>query len=433
MLRNIILGVGVFAALFAILIFSGRIPIGQNNEKKPQGDVMLWGTVSADALNATIQQFNVQAKTYRVNYKQVKEDVFITTLVEALANGVGPDAILAPHGIILSQASRVYTFPLASFSEKKFKDTYVDGASVLFTPQGALALPVSVDPLVLFYNRRLFSQKGVVNPPQYWDEITTLVPALTQMDDKGKFIQSGIDLGSASTPYAKDILMSIVLQLGQLPTLRQYNPDGTPFISVTADTPTTPGGDVKPLTTVLRYFTQFSDPTKSSYTWNDFSGKPDEQFVAEKLAMYVGYASEFATLKARNQKADFEIAYLPQTRGYNTFATVGQLYGIATLKTSKNLFAALTVQSQFSGAGIAPAIAMTYGAVPALRSHATTAGVPEVIARSMLVATGWYDSFSNQSTTLAGTMIADVVNGRSGVSDAAGAFVARLQELYTPH
>jgi ABC-type glycerol-3-phosphate transport system substrate-binding protein len=190
---------------------------------------------------------------------------------------------------------------------------------------------------------------------------------------------------------------------------------------------------VRPLATVLRFFTQFADPTKSSYSWNDFNGKADDQFVAEKLAMYIGYSSEFQTLKARNPKANFEMSFLPQTRGYNTFATAGEVVGIATLKTTKNLLASLTAESQFASAGISPSIATSYGAVPALRSYATIPGVPEVVARSMLVAQTWYDSFPAQSTALIGSMIADVVNGRLGPNDAADSFVARLQGLYTPH
>lgn len=433
MLRNILLALGVFAALFAILIFSGKLPIGNSGASKPQGEVVVWGTVPATSMNQILQVFNPQAKTYRITYKEIREESFGTALLEALANGAAPDAIIAPQEFILSQSTRIYPFPVASYPEKKYKDTFVDGASLFYTPNGALALPITIDPLVLFYNRRLFSQKGIINPPQYWDDVTNLVPQFTQINDRGQFIQSTIALGAPSTPYAKAIIMAIVSQLSQVPVLKQYNPDGTPYFSVTANTPITQGGDVYPLATVLRFFTQFDDSTKTSYTWNDFAGAADDQFVAEKLVMYIGYASELNTLKARNPKADFDMSYLPQTRGYNTFTTAGRMYGFATLKTSKNLQAALTAEAQFSGMGVAPAIAVAVGGVPALRSYAQTVGLHEVIARSMLVAKGWYDTFPAQSSSFVSSMIADVVNGRLGPNDAASTFVARLQDLYTPH
>jgi ABC-type glycerol-3-phosphate transport system substrate-binding protein len=186
------------------------------------------------------------------------------------------------------------------------------------------------------------------------------------------------------------------------------------------------------LSTALRFFTQFADFNKSTYSWDDFSGKASDRFVAEQLGMYVGYISELRVLRAQNPKADFEMSYLPQIRGYNTFTTGARMYGIATIKTTKNLFAALTVQSEFAGAGVSPSIAASIGAMPALRSYTATAGLDEVISRSMLVATPWYDSFPAQSTSLVTTMVSDVVNGRVGVNEAAQAFVARLQDLYTP-
>lgn len=430
-LRNILLGLGVFAALFSVLIFSGKLPIG-NKDQEAKGEVTLWGTLPETAMNTVIQQFNPKAQEYRVVYTEVSASQFSQRLVEALANGTGPDLIIAPHQLILANSSRLYPFPLASFSEKSYKDMYIDGASLFFTPEGAIALPVSIDPLVLFYNRTLFSKHGVINPPEYWDEVVNSSPQLTVADGRGGFAESAIALGAPNVPYAKDIMMATVNQLGQAAVLRQYRDDGAMLLTVTANMPVVEEGEVYPLATAARFFTQFSDPTKASYTWSQFAPKADDQFVAEKLAMYIGHASELKTLRARNPKADFEMSYLPQTRGYNTFVTGGQMYGIATLRSTKNPVTALTVESQFAGAGVSPAIASLMGAVPALRSYAGTQGIPDVIARSMLIARPWYDSFPVESVNLMGTMFSDIISGRLGPADAAATFVSRLQDLYTP-
>ena len=126
------------------------------------------------------------------------------------------------------------------------------------------------------------------------------------------------------------------------------------------------------------------------------------------------------------------MTYLPQTRGYNTFATGMRMYGIATLRTSRNPSTALTVQSQFAGGGISPSISAIVGGVPAFRAYAATQGLSSVIASSMLVARGWQDSFQGQSTMHINTMISDILNNRQSVSDAVTTFTARLQDLYTP-
>ncbi len=428
MLRNILLGVGLFATLLSVLIFSGKIQIG-SKAAVAQGDVQLWGTIPEGVMNNVVQAFNPQAKTYSVRYTYVPEDTFNQRLLEALASGSGPDAIIAPYQTILSQESRILPFPIANFPEKNFKDTFVDGASVLFTPEGALALPVSVDPLVLFYNRTLLSKHGVVNPPQYWDEVTTIAPALT-IKQNGTFVESAIALGTPNTPYAKDIIMSIVAQLGQSPVVRIPNQLGEVYFNVQVNEPITEGGQVLPLATTNRYFTQFGDSGQKTFTWSDSLGDAADFFVAEKLAMYIGYSGEYATLRARNPRGDFGMTYLPQTRGYNTFSTGMRMYAIATLKASKNPQAALTVTSQFSGAGVSPTIAAAVGAVPALRSYAGTQGLDPVVAKSMLVARGWYDNREQSSSEYIALMISDIINYRYGVNDASSLFVARMRDLY---
>lgn len=429
MLSKILLGVGIFAAIFAMLIFSGKLKIGQTDEG-PKGSVLIWGTLPEAQMNPLVQAFNPQAKTYKVSYKEVREDAFSQTLLVALSNGAGPDLIIAPYQTILAESPRLYPFPLASISEQTFKTTYVDGAALFFSPRGALALPISVEPLVLFYNRRLFSKHGIVSPPEYWDEVASIVPKLTILNSKGQFIESGIALGAPNTPYAKDILIAIVEQLGQVPVLTQYNTMNVPRQTVLLNQSATGGSP--PLTAASQFFVQFADPSQLTYSWNEYAGLADDQFVAEKLAMYIGYSGELGTLRARNPRADFQIAKLPQTRGQNTFSTGLRMYGISAMRTSRNLPVALAVQAQFAGSGIAPSLAAMVGGVPGYRQYALTVGLDSVIATSMLVANGWYDLFAVKSNLLISRMIADILYNRQGASDAVNSFVSRLQDLYTP-
>jgi ABC-type glycerol-3-phosphate transport system substrate-binding protein len=308
---------------------------------------------------------------------------------------------------------------------------YVDGASVLFTPQGALGLPVSVEPMVLFYNRDLLSKHGIPNPPTYWGDITAMSSMLTIFDKAGNVAESAIALGSPDVPYAKDIIMAIIGQLGQVPVVRIPNQLGELYFDILANQPVTEGGDVLPLSTTLRYYTQFADPGQKAFSWKEGFPNAVDTFLSEKLAMYIGYSGEYQLLRARNPRASIEMTYLPQTQGYNTFSTGMRMYALATLKSSKNPYVALTVESQFAGAGIAPVIAQITGGVPALRSYAMTQGLDPVIAKSMLVARGWYDSHPVETTGYTTVMISDVNNRRYNISDAANIFVSRLRDLYT--
>lgn len=429
MLKNILLGVGLFSAVFSILIFSCKLPVGERctGAGGAQGDVVLWGTLPEVQMNAITQAFNPQAKSYAVRYRYIPPEVFDQKLLEALASGTGPDMILTSYQTILAQRERIYPFQI---TEKDFKDTFVDGASILFTSQGALGLPVSVEPMVLFYNRTLFSKHGIVNPPSFWDDVVASTPSLT-ITQNGRFVESAIAMGTPNTRYGKDIMMAIVSQLGQSPVVTIPQAQGTTLYSVQVNEPVTEGGQVLPLATVARFYTQFGDPGQTTYTWNDVQmGDASDAFVSEKLAMYIGYSGELATLRLRNPRAAIEMTYLPQTKNYNTFSTGMRMYGVATLKSSKNLVAALTAQSQFSGSGVSPSISAIVGGVPALRAYAGTPGLDPVVARSMLVARGWYDSYEDKSTALASQMVGDIINYRYGVTDAVSLFVSRLKDLY---
>lgn len=430
MLKNILLGVGIFAVLLSVLIFSGKVSLG-GKETVAQGDVVMWGTIPEESMNSIVQSFNPKAKTYAIRYRYVPEKDFNQKLLEALASGTGPDTILAPYQVILSQSHRITPFPITSLGEKSFKDTYVDGASILFSPQiGALALPVSVEPMVLIYNRSMLSKRGFSSPPAYWDEVAAMTPALT-VREGNQFIESSIALGSPEIPHAKDILMAIVSQLGQTPVVSTYDQVGDQVFVVSANDASIIDPSVRPLTTVTRFFTQFGDAGQSTYTWSDSLGKADDRFVAERVAMYIGYAGELFSFRARNPRGEFETTILPQTRGYNTFSTGMRMYGIAVLKTSTNPTAAFTVQSQFSGGEISPTIAAVVGGVTALRSFAGTPGLDQVMARSMLVARGWYDSYQTDTTLHTSTMISDIINYRYGVVDAVSIYVSRLRDLYS--
>lgn len=431
MLRNILLGAGIMAVILSVLIFSGKVPIGKK-QSQAQGDVAMWGTIPENTMNTLIQTFNPKAKTYAVRYTYVPEKEFNQRLLEALASGAGPDLILAPYQTIISQANRIMPFPVTSLGEKDFKDTYVDGASIFYSQQtGALALPVSVEPMVLIYNRALLSKHGFPNPPQYWDEVTAMTEALT-VRENNQFIESAISLGTPNVPHAKDILMTLVYQLGQTPVITGYNQEGKLVANVTANEPSVINASVRPLTSATRYFTQFGDPGQiSTYTWSDSLGKAEDLFVAERLAMYIGYIGDLPMFKARNPRGEFEMTLLPQSKEYKTFSTGMRMYGIAVIRSTQNPTTAFTVQSQFAGGEISPTIAGMVGGVTALRSFAATPGLDQVVSRSMLVARGWYDSYQADSAAFVSSMISDVINYRMGVVDATGLLVSRLRDVYS--
>ncbi len=427
------MGLGGGAALFAILIFSGKIPVGSNAPSGPTGDIVIWGTLPQDSISNILENLNLAVKTYKVSYQEIPERKFSDVLVSALANGAGPDMILAPYQIILKQTNRIYPFPYASIPEKTYKDNYVDGASVFLIPGGALALPISIEPMVLFFNRALLSKHAIINPPQYWDEITTLTPSLTVKDKNGNFTESSISFGTSNNDsYPKDLLMTMVYQLKQLPVVQSFNQKGATY-EVTANTeiPTSDKSKLLPLATAVRYYTQFSDPAKQTYTWNYAMPNAQDAFVAEKLALYVGYSSEQSAIMQKNQKINFDMTYLPQTKGAGTVVTGMKLYGIATLRQSKFLSTALTAEAALAGNPYGPQIAQTTSGMSPIKAVSQAdSNIGEVAKRSSLVARGWYDVDQEGSMNLFYIMMQEVLSGKKDLNDAVDDFVKKLGDLY---
>lgn len=425
------MGLGGVAVFFSVLIFSGKISIGSNAQTGPTGDVVIWGTLPQDSMNTIFSSLNLAVKTYKVSYQEIPESKFSDVLVNALANGSGPDMILAPYQTILKQTNRIYPFPYASIPEKTYKDNYVDGASIFLTPGGALALPVSIEPMVLFFNRSILSKHVVVNPPQYWDEITTLTPSLTVKDRNNNLIESAISFGTANNDsYAKDLLMTIVSQFGQIPVVQWFNQKGANY-DVLANTELSSGDKVPPLATIARYYTQFADQTKQTYTWNYALPNAQDMFIAEKLAMYIGYSSEQFLITQKNQKINFDMTYLPQTKGKNTVVTGMKLYGIATLRQSKLLATAQAAQAALAGSPYGPQIAQSISGMSPIKAvNQADPNIGEVAKRSSLVARGWYDINPEGSSILFYTLIQEIVSGRRDLNDAVDNFVNKLSDLY---
>jgi ABC-type glycerol-3-phosphate transport system substrate-binding protein len=432
MFKKIILGVGVLAALVAMLIFSGRIPVGKSKVSGPVGNIEVWGTLPQSQVESLFQSISNTAKTYRLTYYEIPEAEFSGKLLNSLASGGGPDLILAPYQIILENRSRVYLYPPNSFSEQQYRDLFVDGASIFYTEGGALALPISVSPLVMFYNRTLLSAAGIINPPVLWDDLAAMVPKLTVIDSNNRISQSAIALGAYSNiNAAKDILMTIVYQLGQIPVYR-YVSGGQEMFTVLANTPLEGNDTVRPLTSSLRFYSEFANPAKNIYSWSQLLPNAQDQFIAEKLVMYIGYADEEKIIKAKNPRVDFGVKFLPQTKSSSIPSTGMKLYGLSTLKRSTNLTSALTIQSLLTGSQYGPTIASIAGGFSPLKYVLEqSTGINPEYKKSMLVAKGWYDEDEKNSERLTQYMINDVLSGRRNISEAAESFVTSLTESYT--
>ncbi len=161
---------GIFGAflIVGVIIFSSY--------RGNSGDtisVVIWGTIPQTTFFDVIKETSLhQSKEFNLQYVQKTEAEFDADFIEALASGNGPDVFMLGSEKILKHRNKTFAIPYDIFTARQFKDSFIEGAEIYMAPEGVLALPVSVNPLVMYWNRTIFTAVKITEPPKYWDEFS---------------------------------------------------------------------------------------------------------------------------------------------------------------------------------------------------------------------------------------------------------------------
>ena len=131
-------------------------------------------------ISSLLEDFNRVNPTFVVKYEEKSPDTFDNDLLEALAAGVGPDMFFISDDLAFKYSNKIFTIPYTSFPINTFKNSFVGAGEVFLTSKGVLAFPLTVDPMMMYYNRSILDANGIAYPPVYWDEFANLVPLLTK-------------------------------------------------------------------------------------------------------------------------------------------------------------------------------------------------------------------------------------------------------------
>ncbi len=409
-------------AIFGVLVFSGAIPIGNDEEAGAQGTVTLWGTVKSSVIGPLIEEFNSVNQNFVVKYKQKSPDTFDQDLLEALASGEGPDLIFLPDDLAYHYANRIYPIPFESFPLASFKNNFAGVGEVFLTGEGILAFPLTIDPLVMYYNRNILDAEGIVYPPTDWDTFTALVPKLTKKDEANRITKSAVALGHFSNiTHAKDILAALFMQGGSGIVKEEAG-----IFSSALET----SNSKFSLASFLKFYTDFADPNREVYSWNKSLPNSSDAFSREDVAFYFGYGSELAALVNKNPNHNFFVSTFPQIAksklgGSNLKATMAHVSGIAIMESSQNFDAAFAAAGLLSSGNFASDFASLTGTVPARRDlldiKQTDAFNP-VFYNSAIYAKSWLDPSPKDTDDIWRRMIDSVLSNSNtpegSISDA---------------
>jgi len=420
--RLIILAIFILFAAVGFAIFAG---VGDffGSKKGANVPIQIWGTIDHRVMKVLLEDIRDTHKNFDfVSYVEKDPRTFESEFVEVLATGRGPDLMLLPHDLIVPHQNKLVIIPYDTFSERSFKDTFIEEGELFLTQNGILGLPFRVDPLVMYWNRALFADNGIASPPLFWDEFFLLAPRLTKRDQASNILKSFVSLGEyGNVLNGKAILSALIMQTGN-PIVAQGNQGRFSTLS---------GGSGN-AEAALRFYTEFSNPVKSTYSWNRALPQSRTMFLAGDLALYFGFASELSELRAANPNLNFDVASFPQSRESGTKRTFGNLSAFVIPRTSTVPNAAFSAALVLTGAPALEMLATHTGLPPVRRdllSRPPTDAYRTIFYASALQADAWLDPNRNETDRVFRAMVEGVTSGRADLRSAIQTAHAELENL----
>lgn len=422
---------GVFGALAVGGLIFFSLFRGGGGDLNPYGtSVEVWGTVDRQVITGALTTLSETDEDFRVvSYAQKDPRTFQGELVNAIAEGRGPDLIILPHDLLLGERAKIFPISYEALSDRDFRDAYVEGANIFQLNDGTYGLPLFVDPLVMYWNRDVFASAGLATPPSTWEEVVArTVPAITRYSEGRAIARSTLAFGEyRNIEHAKEVLLTLLLQSGSRMVVEDsLGAFSAPLDDLTAQTPRPPA------TAALDFYTQFADPGTITYTWNRSLPQDRNAFLSGDLALYFGFGSEVEDLSRGNANLNFDVTRIPQGESATLEKGYGQFYSLALLRSSDNPEGAYQALFTLGQSAVAGVIAEQLGFAPVHRASLAAqapSAFQETINRSALIARGWLDPDPDASQNIFGVMIEDVTSGRQDVGPAVTDAVARLNQL----
>ena len=404
----ILIGVGVFAS-FGGVLGGGSL-----------GRVTIWGTADNNTIDQLITTLRSSDDAFQdVSYIEKDPATYHDQLINAMAAGTGPDLILLAHDELHSFEDKLLTIPYGMVSQTSFLNSFIDESQLFLTTEGELALPFIIDPLVMYWNRDLFASAGVALPPQFWNDFLTLAPKITSLDAGANVKKSAVALGQwQNIAHAKAILSTLFMQAGDRIVVRGQ---GGALDAVFGSTPS--NAPSNPAESALRFYTEFANPSKTTYSWNRTLPLSTTAFTAGDVAVYFGFASEYPMIAARNPNLRFGVAKVPQIEGASNRITFGRLTGLAIPRNSGNPSGAAQIAQKLASSEAVSVLASLTGLPPVRRDvkvDTSSNAAMAVFADSALISRGWVDPSKAETDLIFKTMIESVISGRSDTGAAVG-------------
>lgn len=401
------------AAVLVLLIILGIVFFAGSGDKKPRrGNVELtwWKTFDdQETVSELISEYQKINKGITINF--VKKDVvdYEQELLDALAAGRGPDILTIHNDWLPKHMDKLTPAPTDLISLRVFQETFADVVASDFISDGKIyAVPLSLDVLALYYNKDILGSNGISSPPKTWPELVAAVEKITTQSSPGEFLRSGVAMGTSdNVNRAVDILLLLMLQNGT----EFYSPD-LGFAKFDQTKISSDNQNYNPGALALEFYTQFSNPAKKTYTWNQRSDFSVDAFTQGRAAMMISFAYMRPVIKAKSPNLNWGVAPVPQIDATDSKVNFANYWGEAVSKASPNFDVAWDFLNFISQKEILQKY-YEKRELPSSRKDILAAQISDpqigVFAESALTARSVYKKDTNQFETIFLKMIDDVV------------------------
>lgn len=430
--QSIVLAVFGLFAITAVIIFS--LASGGGGDIGFAGTFKLWGTLPAEALRQTIEEFNnANSQFFKIEYTEKRKDSFQQDLISALASGTGPDLVILPETLIVQNMDKVLPISYESYPIRDFNDNFADGSALFMAKDGIVAIPLYIDPLIMFWNKDIFSTGGVATYPTKWSEFENLASRLTISTRGGNITQATVAMGSfANIEHVRDIISALFIQSGN--DIVRFIKGGetnsfgnnSPYRVLLENS-----SDTGP-ESALRFFLSFSNPSKKTYSWNVALPNSRSAFAGGTLAIYFGHASDYGLIQKSNPHLNFDVAVLPQRDGDTKRTTFGSIYGVAVTRGTSDPNTAKQVAINMSSYDFVKSLSSAISLPPARRdllSEGVNDPIASVYYSSAIMSKSWLDPMPQETNQIFQEMTESVLSGVRTEKQAIDSAGKRLSNL----
>jgi len=416
-----------------------------------------------DDFTEIIDAYNQLHPFITINYKKLRYSEYEQELLEAWAEDRGPDIFSIHNTWIKKYQSKIAPMPAQitmaypvvkgkmkkeiipqirttkSIGLKDIKDKFVDvvyddvvikakDETTGDIKEQIFGLPLFMDTLAMYYNKDLLNNANITIPPDYWNrEFQQNVKKLTRQNTKGEIIQSGVALGGSNNiERYSDILSVLMMQNGAV----MMNQEGTVMFSQVP--PAFSGQKYNPGMEALRFYTDFANPAKEVYCWNNDLDNSLDMFTQGKLALMFGYSYHLPQIRAQAAKLNFSVAKLPQIEDNQQIINFANYWVETVSKKSKHVDEAWDfIQFAARAENVKSYLEKTKKptALRSLVEEQLDDMDVGVFADQILTAKSWYkgaDAIAAEK--IIGDMINDVVAGKEVIENTINIGASRVQQ-----